>query len=58
MVRNRARRDSRAPLSRGDEVETPRRESYGTVAVIRDLYGNRWDLIEPATPLQDALKER
>jgi len=26
--------------------------------VIRDLYGNRWDLIEPATPLQDALKER
>jgi catechol 2,3-dioxygenase-like lactoylglutathione lyase family enzyme len=27
--------------------ESPRREPYGTVAVFRDLYGNRWDLIEP-----------
>jgi catechol 2,3-dioxygenase-like lactoylglutathione lyase family enzyme len=27
--------------------EQPRREPYGTVAVFRDLYGNRWDLIEP-----------
>lgn len=27
--------------------EEPRHESYGTVAVFRDLYGNRWDLIEP-----------
>jgi catechol 2,3-dioxygenase-like lactoylglutathione lyase family enzyme len=27
--------------------ETPRREDYGTVAVFRDLYGNRWDLIQP-----------
>lgn len=27
--------------------ETPRHESYGTVAVFRDLYGNRWDLIGP-----------
>jgi catechol 2,3-dioxygenase-like lactoylglutathione lyase family enzyme len=26
--------------------EAPRREAYGTVAVFRDLYGNRWDLIE------------
>ncbi|GAA3360317.1 VOC family protein [Streptomyces antimycoticus] len=26
--------------------EQPRREPYGTVAVFRDLYGNRWDLIE------------
>ncbi|WP_294121315.1 VOC family protein [Sphingomonas sp.] len=25
----------------------PRQEPYGTVAVFRDLYGNRWDLIEP-----------
>lgn len=24
----------------------PRREPYGTVAVFRDLYGNRWDLIQ------------
>ena len=23
----------------------PRHEAYGTVAVFRDLYGNRWDLI-------------
>ncbi len=28
-------------------VEDPRRETYGTVAVFEDLYGNRWDLIEP-----------
>ena len=28
-------------------VETPREEPYGTVAVFEDLYGNRWDLIEP-----------
>lgn len=28
-------------------IEEPRREAYGTVAVFEDLYGNRWDLIEP-----------
>lgn len=28
--------------------EQPRQESYGTVAVFEDLYGNRWDLLEPA----------
>lgn len=27
--------------------EPPRHEPYGTVAVFEDLYGNRWDLIEP-----------
>ena len=27
--------------------EEARHERYGTVAVFRDLYGNRWDLIEP-----------
>ncbi len=27
--------------------EQPRHESYGTVAVFEDLYGNGWDLIEP-----------
>ncbi len=27
--------------------EAPRLEAYGMVAVFRDLYGNRWDLIEP-----------
>ena len=29
--------------------ETPRREVYGTVAVFQDLYGNLWDLLEPAS---------
>jgi catechol 2,3-dioxygenase-like lactoylglutathione lyase family enzyme len=29
-------------------VEQPRHESYGTVAVFEDLYGNLWDLIERA----------
>ena len=28
-------------------VREPVEESYGTVAVFRDLYGNLWDLIEP-----------
>ena len=26
----------------------PKIEPYGTVAVFEDLYGNRWDLLEPA----------
>ncbi len=30
-------------------TEAPRREPYGTVAVFTDRYGNRWDLIEPAS---------
>ncbi|MCW2900969.1 MAG: extradiol dioxygenase [Streptosporangiaceae bacterium] len=29
-------------------LEEPRQESYGKVAVFEDLYGNRWDLIQPA----------
>jgi catechol 2,3-dioxygenase-like lactoylglutathione lyase family enzyme len=29
-------------------LEEPRHEVYGTVAVFEDLYGNRWDLLEPA----------
>lgn len=28
-------------------LEAPRTEPYGVVAVFEDLYGNRWDLIEP-----------
>ena len=27
-------------------VREPRNESYGTVAVFKDLYGNLWDLLE------------
>lgn len=29
-------------------LEEPRRETYGTVAVFADLYGNKWDLLERA----------
>lgn len=28
-------------------LETPREEVYGKVAVFEDLYGNRWDLLQP-----------
>ena len=42
-------RDHAAFVNRGVRfVQPPRRESYGTVAVFEDLYGNRWDLIQPA----------
>ena len=30
-------------------VREPREESYGTVAVFKDLYGNLWDLLQPAS---------
>jgi len=29
-------------------LEEPRHEPYGSVAVFEDLYGNKWDLIQPA----------
>ena len=35
-------------------AEAPRHEPYGTVAVFEDLYGNRWDLIEPRPWTPDA----
>ncbi|MEX0343468.1 MAG: VOC family protein [Rhizobiaceae bacterium] len=42
-------RDHAAMVSKGVEfLEAPRHEEYGTVAVFRDLYGNKWDLIERA----------
>jgi catechol 2,3-dioxygenase-like lactoylglutathione lyase family enzyme len=28
-------------------VREPQEESYGTVAVFQDLYGNLWDLLQP-----------
>lgn len=28
-------------------IEAPREEIYGTVAVFKDLYGNKWDLLQP-----------
>jgi catechol 2,3-dioxygenase-like lactoylglutathione lyase family enzyme len=40
-------RDHKALQARGVEfVRAPKVESYGTVAVFRDLYGNMWDLIQ------------
>jgi catechol 2,3-dioxygenase-like lactoylglutathione lyase family enzyme len=42
-------RDHEAYRARGVRfLEPPRHESYGTVAVFADLYGNKWDLIQPA----------
>jgi len=32
-------------------IESPREEAYGKVVVFADLYGNRWDLIEPQKTL-------
>ncbi len=41
-------RDHAAMRARGVVfAEPPRSEAYGTVAVFTDLYGNRFDLIEP-----------
>lgn len=31
-------------------IEEPRQEPYGTVVVFEDLYGNRWDLVQPVKP--------
>lgn len=41
-------RDYNKLIAKGVEfVRNPVVESYGTVAVFKDLYGNLWDLIEP-----------
>ena len=32
-------------------IESPRQDAYGKVVVFEDLYGNRWDLIEPKKTL-------
>ena len=43
-------RDYRNYQARGvDFTEEPREETYGTVVVFRDLYGNKWDLIQRRT---------
>jgi catechol 2,3-dioxygenase-like lactoylglutathione lyase family enzyme len=40
-------RDYRAMTARGVKfVRPPSEESYGTVAVFEDLYGNMWDLLQ------------
>jgi len=41
-------RDFNAMSSHGVTwIRPPSREAFGTVAVFADLYGNKWDLIEP-----------
>lgn len=34
-------------------VREPKEETYGTVAVFEDLYGNLWDLLQPKQLMQD-----
>jgi len=41
-------KDHAAMLDRGVTfLEEPRHEVYGSVAVFADLYGNKWDFIQP-----------
>jgi len=37
--------------------EEPREEAYGTVAVFRDLSGNRWDLLQRREPQPGKIRE-
>lgn len=42
-------RDYRTMAANGVKfIREPKNEPYGTVAVFEDLYGNRWDLLQPA----------
>jgi len=44
-------RDHAAFTARGVKfVREPKTESYGTVAVFEDLYGNLWDLLQSRAP--------
>ncbi len=44
-------RDYHDMLQKGIEfVRAPSEETYGTVAVFKDLYGNLWDFIQPKNP--------
>ena len=44
-------RDYRLFRERGVSfIREVREEAYGTVSVFEDLYGNRWDLIQPTAP--------
>src|SRR5262249_32117475 len=44
-------RDFRAYKAKGVVfVREPKEESYGTVAVFQDLYGNLWDLVQVKVP--------
>ena len=35
-------------------VREPKTESYGAVAVFKDIYGNLWDLLQPKAPQSNA----
>ena len=49
-------RDYRALAARGVRfLESPRRESYGTVAVFTDPWGGKWDFIQPIRPRRAAV---
>ena len=44
-------RDYQQMVNRGVKiVREPKTEPYGIVAVFEDLYGNRWDLLQPSFP--------
>lgn len=44
-------RDYNDMLAQGiNFVRPPKEESYGTVAVFEDLYGNLWDLVQRPSP--------
>jgi len=44
------KRDYEQMIAKGVKCrENPREEPYGTVVVFEDLYGNKWDLIQPQT---------
>ena len=48
------RRDYQQLVDRQVEIiREPVVESWGTVAVFADLYGNLWDLVQPGFPLVD-----
>ena len=47
-----ARDHARLAAAGAQFEESARHEPYGTVVVFRDLYGNRWDLIEPRIETQ------
>ena len=50
-------RDYKSMLEKGIHfVREPKEESYGTVAVFEDLYGNLWDLLEPSNQNKGILK--
>jgi catechol 2,3-dioxygenase-like lactoylglutathione lyase family enzyme len=49
-------RDYNEMKSRGVRfIEEPRHELFGMVVVFEDLYGNRWDMVQPLSPRSQEL---